>query len=67
MNKRSEKQGKNLKKKKSPSKDSHDQPFNDMHLHDPLQLAIGLASVDVTAERDAWKRIATGKTGSKQR
>ena len=29
---------------------------------------IGLASADVTAERDAWKRIATGKTGSiKQR
>ena len=27
--------------KKSPSKDSHDQPFNDMHLHDPLQLAMG--------------------------
>ena len=25
----------------------------------------GLASADVTAERDAWKRIATGKTGSK--
>ena len=30
-------------------------------------LSIGLASADVTAERDAWKRIATGKTGSKQR
>ena len=29
------------KKKKSPSKDSHDQPFNVMHLHDPLQLAMG--------------------------
>ena len=29
--------------------------------------AIELASADVTAERDAWKRIATGKTGSKQR
>ena len=27
--------------KKSPSKDRHDQPFNDMHLHDPLQLAMG--------------------------
>ena len=30
----------------------------------------GLASADVTAKRlkrDAWKRIATGKTGSKQR
>ena len=40
MNKRSETQRKNLKKK-SPSKDSHDQPFNDMHLHDPLQLAMG--------------------------
>ena len=30
-------------------------------------VVIGLASADVTAERDAWKRIATGKTGSKQR
>ena len=29
--------------------------------------SIGLASADVTAEGDAWKRIATGKTGSKQR
>ena len=28
---------------------------------------IGLASADVTAKRDAWKHIATGKTGSKQR
>ena len=28
---------------------------------------IGLASADVTAEKDAWKRIATGRTGSKQR
>ena len=28
---------------------------------------LGLASANVTAERDAWKRIATGKTGSKQR
>ena len=26
---------------------------------------IGLASADVIADRDAWKRIATGKTGSK--
>ena len=40
MNRRSETQGKNLKKK-SPSKDSHDQPFNEMHRHDPLQLAMG--------------------------
>ena len=32
-----------------------------------LWLDIGLASADVTAEQDAWKRIATGKTGSKQR
>ena len=32
-----------------------------------LDVDIGLASADVTAERDAWKRIATGKTGSKQR
>ena len=31
-----------------------------------FQSPIGLASADVTAERDAWKRIATGKTGSKQ-
>ena len=45
MNKRSEMQGKILKKE-SPSKDSHDQPFNDMHLHDPLQLAMG-ASLNV--------------------
>ena len=30
-------------------------------------VCIGLASGDVTAERDAWKRIVTGKTGSKQR
>ena len=28
--------------------------------------AIWLASADVTAERDAWKLIATGKTGSIQ-
>ena len=27
---------------------------------------MGLASDDVTANRDAWKRIATGRTGSKQ-
>ena len=32
-----------------------------------VTLPIGLASADVTAERDASKRIATGKTGSKQR
>ena len=32
-----------------------------------LVVAIGLASADVTADRDAWIRIATGKTGSKQR
>ena len=33
----------------------------------PQSAPIGLASADVTAERDAWKRIATGKTVSKQK
>ena len=40
--------------------------FRRKHAVVHVSAVIGLASADVTAERDAWKRIATGKTGSKQ-
>ena len=48
MNKWSELETQGKKLKKSLSKDSLDQPFNDMHLHDPLQLAMGARNEHAT-------------------